>query len=256
MVEAEVQDPDRHLHQVTIHFAPLAAADHQRLLELLEAAAASSGQRQLNDLLPESDPLFGELSALLLPAAAAEIRVICKSCHIKGTVAAPCPTLLPIYRQLAAMIEEEAIILLRLRGYDWQELQQALQMRRTPDYGAASGGAATSPQLAPTAVQHNGLSLQGTGDVARQPLLESHADANALAAEMDHFWGSRKEMESFHYHIAAPAIDLALLRRLGALPNVAEADELYQQLAALYRVVTVEAQALAYASDGQEVEHE
>jgi len=53
-------------------------------------------------------------------------------------------------------------------------------------------------------------------------------------------------MESFQHHIAVPAIDLAILRRLGPLPEQLGDPAVDQQLMTLYRLVSRQAEALAY----------
>src|SRR5690606_38480763 len=112
-----------------------------------------------------------------------------------------------VYRQVGAMLDEEPILLLRLRGREWQALQQALQARRTTDYlgglpaagappmGAANGDSALSPQAAQTA------------DVGQ-----------TLERRIDHFWGSCKVLEFLLYSFAPRMFELALQRRLGPLP--------------------------------------
>ena len=56
-------------------------------------------------------------------------------------------------------------------------------------------------------------------------------------------------MESFRHYIAMPGIDLALLRRLGPLPEALDDPAIDRLLALLYRRVTERAAALAYAPD-------
>ena len=49
----------------------------------------------------------------------------------------------------------------------------------------------------------------------------------------------------------APSIELVLLRRLGPPAPSADGAQAYEALSALYRRVTAEALALAYASEGE-----
>ncbi|MEZ4677878.1 MAG: hypothetical protein R2932_27040 [Caldilineaceae bacterium] len=67
-----------------------------------------------------------------------------------------------------------------------------------------------------------------------------------MSAQIGNFMGSRKQLETFHHHIAAPAIDLMILRRLGPLPEELADNVVDQQLAMLYRHVSREAEVLAY----------
>lgn len=237
-VQAEVQEPGNGGCQVTLKFGPLTERTWLQLLDLLENQLQSSGQRNVEELFREPAPFFTELSNLLLPTQANEIEVACNCCPAGQRT---CPTCELVYRQVGVLLDEEPILLLRLRGREWQALQQALQTRRKTDY---LGG--------PTGAANNGAN-GGPASLAQG----ATPNAESLERTLDHFWGSRKVLDALHYYIAPPAIELALLRRLGPLPGLldepasraSEAQGLGQAMTQIYRRVTAEAQALAYSLD-------
>jgi len=155
------------------------------------------------------------------------------------------------------MLDEEPILLLRLRGREWQALQQALRARRTVDY---LGGLPSAAAL-PTDTTNGNMAHAVQTDQAA-------SNGESLEQGIDHFWGSRKALESLHYYIAPPIIELALLRRLGPLPatlseptmnglpepgdRALHEQDIYQEMAKIYRQVTIQAQALAYSLDATE----
>lgn len=244
-VHAEVQEQTQGNCQVTLKFAPLTERAWLQLVELIENQLQSSGQRQVEELFREPAPFFTELSGLLLPGQADEMTMECTCCPPGQKSCAGCEL---VYRQVGALLDEEPILLLRLRGREWQTLQQALQARRKDEY---LGGL-------PTGNGSNGSAPNATTPSA-QPGVAS-PNNESLERVLGHFWGSRKALETLHYYIAPPVIELALLRRLGPLPamldehagHTSPAQSIDQAMAQIYRQVTMEAQALAYSLDTTE----
>lgn len=233
-VQAEVQEQSNGACQVTLKFAPLTERSWLQLLDLLETQLQNSGQRSVEELFREPAPFFTELSNVLLPTQADEITIACSCCPTGQHTCATCEL---VYRQVGVLLDEEPILLLRLRGREWQALQQAIQARRKTDYLGGTPG-----------VAHNGIN---GGSAASQAA--ATANSESLERTLDHFWGSRKALDALHYYIAPPAIDFALLRRLGPLPGLLDgptnAPGLGQAMTQIYRQVTTEAQALAYSLD-------
>ncbi len=250
-VHAEVQDPAKGNCQVTLKFSPLTERAWVQLVESIENQLQSNAQRNVDELLREAGPFFTEVSTLLLPGQIDDLQLECSCC---GGGSTPCPACEMVYRQVGAMLDEEPILLLRLRGREWQALQQALQARRATDYLGGLPSAGTTP---------NGAVNGNTAQAPQAAQVASNRES--LEQGIDHFWGSRKALESLHYYIAPPLIELALLRRLGPLPatlsdhtmqslhgaseRALQEQDLYQEMAKIYRQVTIEAQALAYSLD-------
>ena len=82
--------------------------------------------------------------------------------------------------------------------------------------------------------------------------LPATAETLGITDRIDQFWGSRRQLEAFHHHIAPPLIELVLLRRLGPPMPAIDGGTAYEQLSALYRQVTAEALTLAYATEADE----
>ena len=230
-LQAEVQDRSRGPCSITVVFAPLSVTAWTRLQEIVEQQTQGSHQIAPQHAFPLVEPAFSELSSLLLPQRATELDSQCSCCTPQDR---NCPALQAVYRQFGTMLDEEPMLLLRLRGREWQQLVQALQARRSSGYntgatGRKAGNLATTQEARAEAI--------------------SADDKLALDAQLDNFWGSRKEMESFRHYIAMPSIDLALLRRLGPLPEALDDPAIDRLLALLYRRVTERAAALAYAPD-------
>jgi uncharacterized Zn finger protein len=229
-VTAEVQDRTHGLCQVTIQFTPLSEEIWGRVLALFQQQLAGAPVIEPRVAFPENDPAFQDLCTLLLPANHRALRASCSCCPTASVQ--NCPALQTVYRQLGAMLDEEPVLLLRLRGREWQQVVQTLQKRRSSEYGPPTAPPGAAPRLVAQAESTAGR--------------EAVVDGDALANQLSNFWGSRKQMESVQHHIVSPTVDLAILRRLGPLPDELGDPVVDQQLAMLYRAISREAEALAY----------
>jgi uncharacterized Zn finger protein len=233
-VTAEVQDRTHGICQVVLEFAPLSEGAWRHVLTIFEKQLAGAPLIEPRQAFPESDPALREFCALLFPDRPQDMRSSCSCCKNEPRDQ-NCPALQTVYRQLGAMLDEEPVLLLRLRGREWQQVVQALQKLRSDEYGRTSPAAAAGARL--TARPDGGSGSEGT------------PASDLLTNQLGNFWGSRKQMESVQHYIAAPTIDLAILRRLGPLPDELSDPEVDQQLARLYRFISRKAEALAYDLD-------
>jgi uncharacterized Zn finger protein len=221
-ISASVQDRQTGVCSIELRLAPLSDEQWERVGELLSEQPLVSTQLVSGTVPPEIEPIFAEAGARLLPADSSEFSCQCSCCSPR-----PCRHVPQIFRLVAEMLNDDPGLLLVLRGRDRQQLLR--------EASEARGSIRRSP--APT-----------NGQVA--PSSEATAEGEpGLAAEMDQYWGNRKLIKQFHHHIAPPNVELLLLRRLGPINGSEEAMALYEQLVALYRRITEEALALAYAYD-------
>lgn len=233
-VTAEVQDRTHGLCQVTIQFAPIPESSWQGILAIFQQQLAGVRLIEPQLAFPDGEPAFSTLGQFLLPVDSTEIQSTC-SCCPDGQNLRSCAALQTVYRQLGAMLDEEPVLLLRLRDREWQQVIHALQQKPSGDYGAQLPG-----QIPPARSRTQPETTTG---------LDALADREELNSQLGNFWGSRREMESFQHHITVPAIDLAILRRLGPLPEELGDPVVDQHLSALYRLISREAEALAYDLD-------
>ncbi len=237
MVNAEVRDRKHGLCRISILFAPLSNQAWEELQRLLQPQAVGSSQLDPRLLFSEKEATFAQLSPLLLPVADNEIQVSCSCCQ----TTANCPALQAVYEQVGTMLDEEPVLLLQLRGREWQQLAQALQEHRHRTYTAAVSNTAMS--------NHGNGGTQSPGAPNRDLSADVAAEEDALDLQLSHYWGSRRAQETFHHHIAPPTVELTILRRLGPLPEILQDPAVDQRLAQIYQHVTREAEALAYDLD-------
>ncbi|CAN5505830.1 hypothetical protein BH10CHL1_BH10CHL1_22090 [soil metagenome] len=244
-ISGEVQSPTHGACRVTIQLAPWDNETWTHVIDTLGSQPFFVTQAMAGNLPLELEQTLQQLNAPLLPTSPQELI---QTCSCDTSARQPCPELLVVHRQFSEMLNEEPWLLLRLRGRDRQQILQSLQTRRNGNNGALANGPATPAQAQPreaeTYVHRPGSDLAAPSEAA------------SLTDQIDQFWGSRRQLESFHHHIAPPSIDLVLLRRLGPPTSTADGSLAYEALSALYRQVTAEALTLAYATEASEQTNE
>ena len=236
-IVASLQERSAGACAVEMRVAPLSDAQWERIADLLAGQPMLSAQLYSGVVPPEVEQAFAEVGATLIPRSAEEFRFTCGACG-----AQPCRHLALINSLFAEMLDDDPWLLLLLRGRDRQQLTRELREARNapakdaaqPDAPPTSGAGGSAPAGAPAATN-------------APPAAE--AEAANLLAQLDEYWGNRHLLKQFHHHIAPPAVELALLRRLGPPVASDEGMAVYERLVAVYRRVTEAALALAYASD-------
>lgn len=229
-ISAVVQDKGAGSCAIDVRQATLTPEQWERVAEVLNGQPIVSTQLVSGAMPPEMEQLFSEAGAHLLPSAASEFACQCSCCS-----PAPCRHLPLIFTLFAEMLADDPALLLLLRGRDRQQLLRAINEARPAPSAAVAQSAASQ-------------TIPGTPQPAA-------ADADqGLAADLGQYWGNRKLLKQFHHHIGPPAVELSLLRRLGPINTSDDAMALYEQMVSLYRRITEEALALAYAADGDSVE--
>ena len=240
-ISAEVQDRTQGACTVRIEITPWDDATWTRVLDALGNQPFFVTQALAGNLPAELEQTFQQFDAPLLPTRPSEFTQSC-SCSNPGK--SLCPELLAVHRQFGEMLKGEPWLLLHLRGRDRQQILQTLQARRNNNNSnlPANGNPPAQPQPREleTYVHRPSADLPAT------------AETLGITDRIDQFWGSRRQLEAFHHHIAPPLIELVLLRRLGPPMPAIDGGTAYEQLSALYRQVTAEALTLAYATEADE----
>jgi uncharacterized Zn finger protein len=211
---------------VEIRVATLSPEQWERVGELLGKQALVNAQVLSGAMPPELEQLFIEAGAHLLPESSADFVYEC-SCCPPGS----CKHVPLVFSLFSEMLNEDPGLLFTLRGRDRQQLLREVREAR-PN---AQGGEGVA----------NGGGESAARGQSATPVIGS------LAENLDQYWGNRKLLKQFHHHIAPPSVELSLLRRLGPLNASDDAMAVYEQLVTLYRRVTEEALALAYAPDSE-----
>lgn len=239
-IVASLQDRAAGACTVEIRVAPLSDAQWERVADLLAGQPMLSAQLYSGVVPPEVEQVFAEVGATLIPHSAGEFSFTCGAC-----TGQPCRHLALINTLFAEMLDDDPWLLFLLRGRDRQQITR--EVREARNAPAKEGFPADAPPAvngaAPAAAPAVG------GGTANGAAAASEAEAASLLAQLDEYWGNRHLLKQFHHHIAPPTVELTLLRRLGPPVASDEGMAVYEKLVAVYRRVTEEALALAYASD-------
>jgi uncharacterized Zn finger protein len=237
-VVAQVQERSGRQCDVEIRFTPWSDDEWQRVVDALGSQALFAAQLLAGDLPPDLDRTVAAAGVHLLPARIDEIEHDC-SCLLDPRRV--CEHVVAVYAALGELLPEDPWLLFRLRGRDQQGLLRSLRTQRSR---------AESNQAAHATDQRAGRRNGDTGFYRATAAVEE--EIPPLENQIASFWGSGKAQQDFRPHILSPAVELALLRRLGPPPLGAEAMHTYDELTTLYRRISQAALDMAYAVDHSE----
>lgn len=241
-LQAQVVERDNGVTFVEVRFPTMTDAQWEAIVDALGNQAIFVAQLLAGNMPAEIEQVFGSAGSWLLPDSAAELEQLCTPAGGKTTSAdGACRPLSAAYVQLGEMVAEDPWLLLRLRGRDREQVLAALQEKRNREVQVLAAQSAPPPE-------------QPAAEPAfyTPPLHNAQAEAAAvvqLDAHIADFWGRRKVLEDVHYHLAQPAVELALLRRLGPINATADGNAAYAQLQTVYHRVTRRAWDMAFTPD-------
>lgn len=241
LVTATVQDRAGAACDVEIRFAVWSNEQWQRVIDALGSQALFAAQLLAGDLPPELERTVMAAGARLLPASLDELDYHC-TCEGAGALGEhrPCEHLSAIFLALGEMLADDPWLLFRLRGRDQQSVLRSLRTLR-----------ARSSDAAAAAAKPAGPRQAEGGFYRAASVSSSDVEIPPLDQQIEGFWGSSKTVATFRPHIVLPSLELVLLRRLGPPPMGAASNETYDRLMTLYRRISKEGLALAYASDAE-----
>lgn len=238
LVRGVVQDRDAGSCTIEIQVASFSDEQWQRLIDVFASQTMLAAQVISGSLSPEVEHVAGDAAGSLLPVSANEFAATCTCCS-----PGECRHLSLIYTLLGEMLDDDPWLLFMLRGRDRQQVLREVRAGREAGHAA------------PAATANAGDADGAVGPTPRTdvaPFAQNIDPSSNLAGELKRYWGDRKLLKQFQHHIAPPSVELSLLRRLGPLTSTAEGMAVYEQLVVLYRSVTEEALALAYATNEDE----
>ncbi len=244
LIQAQVVERDNGVTVIEVRFPTMTDAQWDAIIDALGSQALFVAQLLAGNMPAEIEQVFADAGSWLLPTTADELEQLCTPAGGKVMPAdGACRPLVAAYVQLGEMVAEDPWLLLRLRGCDREQVLAALQEKR--NRAAQELAAQTAPPPAQPAAE---------SAFYTPPLHNAQAEAGQvlqLDAHIDDFWGRRKMLEDVHYHLAQPAVELALLRRLGPINTADDGSAAYAQLQTVYHRVTRRAWDMAFTPDDE-----
>ena len=244
LLQAQVAERDNGVTLIEVRFPTMTDAQWEAIIDALGSQALFVAQLLAGNMPAEIEQVFADAGSWLLPATAAELEQLCTPAGGKATLAdGACRPLVAAYVQLGEMVAEDPWLILRLRGRDREQVLAALQEKRNraaQELAAQTALPPAQPTLEPafyTPPLHNTQT--------------EAADVVQLDTRIADFWGRRKVLEDVHYHLTQPAVELALLRRLGPINTADDGSAAYAQLQTIYHRVTRRAWDMAFTPDDE-----
>lgn len=203
-IKAKVQGSRARPYDVTIQMRPISDAQWEQVIDALAQQAIFAAKLLAGEMPQDIETAFDAARVPLFPRAARDIDTAC-SCP---DFANPCKHIAAVYYLLGERFDEDPFLIFQARGRTRDQIVDALRARRA--------AAAEAPEL-----------------VMAAPAVEA---APPLADLLETFYEAGPDLATIGPSVAAPAIEAALLRRLGPAPAGADAD-----LRAIYRAMTARA---------------
>ena len=207
LVQAQVVDRETGPATVEIRLPVLSDEQWEAVIEDLSRQAIFAAQLLAGNMPPEIEEIFAQSGAALFPADPGQVLHHCTLCTEEGQI---CRHRAAVYVQLGEMLVADPWLWLQLRGRERQQVLAALDERR--NVGMMQYATHIVPPDAstdPNGAFYTGPAASQAGENVAAPLEDRIGD----------FWGRRRVLEDVHHHLVKPAVEMALLRRLGPWPS-------------------------------------
>ncbi len=217
-VHSRVQGSRRTPYKVKIRLQPLSDGQWETVLDALAGQAIFAAQLLNGEMPPDVEEVFQTVKVPLFPAHRGDLTTDC-SCP---DWANPCKHIAAVYYLLGERFDEDPFLLFELRGRSQEQVITALRERRATE---------AEPAPAPYVVD----------------LVEA-VETPSLSECLDVYWRMGEGPEDLAFDIAYPAVEMALLKRLGT-PDLPGWDgrSLRAQMTRIYDGVTLRAIQAAFA---------
>lgn len=219
-VTSRVQGSRRTPYKVRIQLEPLSKNQWDRVLDALAEQAIFAAQLLNGEMPPDVEEVFQAVHVPLFPLARGDLKTDC-SCP---DWANPCKHIAAVYYLLGERFDEDPFLLFELRGRTKEAIAASLRERRAAEAEVAAASPAPPPEL-----------LEGV-------------ESPALEEGLDRYWALGASAEQMTFDISQPAVEMALLKRLG-VPKFEGMNErsFWGQMARVYEGVSQRALQVAFA---------
>ena len=209
IVKAKVQGSMPKPYNVDIKLKPLSAAEWDAVVDAMAAQAIFAAKLLAGEMPQDIEQAFSAARTSLFPSRHKDLETDC-SCPDSSN---PCKHIAAVYYILAEQFDDDPFLIFTLRGHTKEQIIRELRERRV------------SEQIEPDQpeIVESALTM-----VEPQPPLEE---------SLTSFWRASEGLDSFRVRMEAPAIENAVLRRLGPAPSPLGGAALSTVLARAYAVV-------------------
>lgn len=209
LVKAKVQGSMEKPYAIKICLHPLTNQDWEQVTDAMTSQAIFAAKLLAGEMPSNIEEAFEAAHLSLFPTAQEDLQTSC-TCP---DWANPCKHIAAVYYILAERFDEDPFLLFKLRGRTKEEIIQALREKRVESLGEASTGASAHTSVEPQRLEET---LEG-------------------------FWLAGEELDNFAINPHNPAVDKAILKRLGAAPFAIGGENLTTVLGKAYDAVAEDA---------------
>jgi uncharacterized Zn finger protein len=186
-ISARVQGSRRSPYKVSIELQPLNDRRWEQVFDALAEQAIFAAQLLNGEMPPDIEQVFEAEQVPLFPSSRGDLKTNC-SCP---DWANPCKHIAAVYYLLGERFDQDPFLLFELRGRSKDEVAAALRERRVQGMEVMDAA-----PYAPDAIEA--------------------VEVAALEECLDCYWALGPRVDDVALSIAAPKVDMALLKRLGA----------------------------------------
>jgi uncharacterized Zn finger protein len=190
IIRAKVQGSRPKPYDVEIKLRPLSDKDWDKVTDAMANQAIFVAKLLAGEMPTNIEEAFATARVSLFPINKQELVTDC-SCP---DWANPCKHIAAVYYILADRFDEDPFLIFKLRGRSKEEIIQTLRSKRAETLPVETSTSTTAEQAA---------------QVEDTPLLVENAQT---------FWLADEALATFSVRPVAPAVEKALLKRLGAAP--------------------------------------
>jgi uncharacterized Zn finger protein len=205
LVKAKVQGSMEKPYAIKILLHPLAAKDWEQVTDAMASQAIFAAKLLAGEMPQNIEEAFEVAHVSLFPTTQEDLQTKC-SCP---DWANPCKHIAAVYYILAERFDEAPFLLFKLRGRTKEEIIKALREKRVESL----------PEAAPDASAH----------AKEKPQL--------IEETLEGFWLAGEGLDNFALNPHDPAVDKAILKRLGTAPFAVGGENLTTVLAKAYDAV-------------------
>ena len=187
-VKARVQGSRPKPYNISIQITPLTDKQWEKVIDTLAEQAIYSAQLLAGEMPQDIESVFEAANVSLFPAKGDDLTTDC-SCP---DYANPCKHIAAAHYILGERFDEDPFLIFRLRGRTQEQVMQALRLRRA-----------------------------GGEEVAEEEPQELEI-VLPIENSLENFWDFGAPLDQFSVLIRTPAIEMALLKRLGEAAFVPE----------------------------------
>ena len=197
-------------YNIDIKLKPLSDAEWDAVVDAMAAQAIFAAKLLAGEMPQDIEQAFSAASTTLFPARQNDLETNC-SCPDWSN---PCKHVAAVYYILADQFDEDPFLIFTLRGHTKEQIMRELRARRS----------------------------SATLEDKRPAIDESAADASLVIMEnaptleesLSNCWRAGDGLENVRVRMETPAIENAILRRLGPAPNTLGGAALSTALARAY----------------------